>query len=133
MSRGCPQEGVLSPLLWCLVVNELLAMLNDGGVYSLGYANDIFLLVVGKFANTVSGHVQWAFHTVEELCERLGLSVNPNKTGLVAFTRRKLPSFFGPRLYGTTLHRSTSVKYLGVILDSRLNWRKHVDFSVKKA
>ena len=25
VSRGCPQGGVLSPLLWCLVVNELLA------------------------------------------------------------------------------------------------------------
>jgi len=33
VSRGCPQGGVLSPLLWCLVVNELLARLNDGGVY----------------------------------------------------------------------------------------------------
>ena len=29
VSRGCPQGGVLSPFLWCLVVNELLARLND--------------------------------------------------------------------------------------------------------
>jgi len=28
VSRGCPQVGVLSPLLWCPVVNELLASLN---------------------------------------------------------------------------------------------------------
>jgi len=32
VSRGCPQGGVLSPLLLCLVVNELLARLNEGGV-----------------------------------------------------------------------------------------------------
>jgi hypothetical protein len=30
VSTGCPQGGVLSPLLWCLVVNELLARLNEG-------------------------------------------------------------------------------------------------------
>jgi hypothetical protein len=41
VSRGRPQGGMLSPLLWCLVVNELLARLNDGGVYSQGYADDI--------------------------------------------------------------------------------------------
>ena len=31
VSRGCPQGGVLSPLLRCLVVNELLARVNEGG------------------------------------------------------------------------------------------------------
>ena len=32
VSRGCPQGGVLSPLLWCLVVDELLARLSGGGL-----------------------------------------------------------------------------------------------------
>jgi len=58
VSRGCPQGGVLSPLLWCLVVNELLARLSEGGVYTQGYADDICLLAVGKFPSTVSGLIQ---------------------------------------------------------------------------
>ena len=41
VSKGCPQGGVLSPLLWCLVVNELLARLNEESVYSQGYVDDI--------------------------------------------------------------------------------------------
>jgi hypothetical protein len=46
VSKGCPQGGVLSPLLWCLVVDELLARLCGGGVYAEGYADDICLLGV---------------------------------------------------------------------------------------
>ena len=41
VSRGCPQGGVLSPLLWCLVVDHLLVRLNEGSVYAQGYADDM--------------------------------------------------------------------------------------------
>ena len=92
-------------------MNELLARLNEGVVYEQGYADDIRLLAVGKFPNTISGLIQWALNTVELWCGGLGLSVNPDKTGLVAFTRkRKLTGLFEPRLFGRTLQRSTSVK-----------------------
>jgi len=94
VSKGCPQGVVLSPLVWCLVVNELSARLNERGVYSQGYVDDICLLEVGKFPNKVSGLIQCALHTIEARCDELGLLVDPDKTGLVAFTRRrKLPGF----------------------------------------
>jgi hypothetical protein len=58
------------------------------------------LFAVGKFSNTESGLMQWALSTVETWCNKVGLSVNPDKTGLVAFTRkRKLQGFFEPRLF----------------------------------
>jgi hypothetical protein len=40
ISRGCPQGGVLSPLLWCLVGNDLITRLGGSGVFILGYADD---------------------------------------------------------------------------------------------
>jgi hypothetical protein len=62
------------------------------------------------------------------------LTVNPDKTGLVVFTRkRKVPGFFQPYLFGRVVKRTISVKYLGVILDSRLTWKEHVDAKAKMA
>jgi hypothetical protein len=77
-SRGCPQGGVLSPLLWSLVVDDLLWGLNDDGYYTVGYADDIAILTQGKFLTTVSECLQTALYTVQRWYERRGLSINPN-------------------------------------------------------
>lgn len=133
-SRDCPQGGVLSPLLWCLVVDNLLARLSGNGVSIQGYTDDTDLLAMGKFPNTLSGLMKWALLTVETWCNKVELSVNPDNTGFVAFTRkRKLLGFFEPQFFGVKLSLSGSVKYLGAILDSRLTWREHVDVKMRKA
>lgn len=38
IKQGCPQEGVLSPLLWCITINILLTAIDDYGIYAQGYA-----------------------------------------------------------------------------------------------
>jgi len=68
---------VLSPLLWCLVVDDLLVRLSGNGVFIQGYAD---------FPNTASGLMQCAHLTVETWCNEVGLSVNLDKTGFVAYT-----------------------------------------------
>jgi hypothetical protein len=45
--------GILSPLLWSLVVDKLLGEINKG-YYAIGYADDIAILINGKFPQTVS-------------------------------------------------------------------------------
>jgi hypothetical protein len=70
MARGCPQGGVLSPLLWSLVVDELIWELNDSGYYTVGYADDIAILINGKFPQTVSEVLETALCTVQQWCER---------------------------------------------------------------
>jgi hypothetical protein len=78
-ARGCPQGGVLLPLLWSLVVDELLWELNDSDYYKVRYADDIAILINGKFPQTVSEVLQMALCTVQQWCERTYLSINPNK------------------------------------------------------
>jgi hypothetical protein len=71
MARGHHQGGVLLPLLWSLVVDELLHELNDNDYYTGRYADDIAILINRKFPQTVSEVLQTALGIVEQWYERI--------------------------------------------------------------
>ncbi|KAL0820148.1 hypothetical protein ABMA28_005307 [Loxostege sticticalis] len=125
-TRGCPQGGVLSPLLWSLVVDPIIVKLNKGPYYTVGYADDLVILARGRFPATVSDIMQKALSMLEEWCDENHLSVNPGKTTVIPFTRlRKLTGLSTLTLYGQQLAWSKEVKYLGLTLDKELSWSKH--------
>jgi hypothetical protein len=54
--------------------------------FTLGYADDIAILIHGKFRNTVSELLQEALSMVQCWCDRTQLSINPQKMVIVPFT-----------------------------------------------
>jgi Reverse transcriptase (RNA-dependent DNA polymerase). len=66
--RDCPQGGVLSPLLWNLTMDELLRDLNEAGYHSVGFADDIAIIIRGKFPSTVTEVLQNALKRLENWC-----------------------------------------------------------------
>jgi hypothetical protein len=44
VNRGCPLGGVMSPLLWNMVVDGLLRRLNNAHYQAQSYADDVILL-----------------------------------------------------------------------------------------
>ena len=128
MDRGCPQGGVLSLLLSCLVADRLLRTLNEKGFFTQGYADDLAILIRGPFLEPLLELTQGALEVVERWCHETGLSVNPLKTGLVIFTHKyKIGLVEGPVLGGVRLIPTDSVKFLGVILDKKLSWKEHLE------
>ena len=122
-TRGCPQGGVLSPILWSLVVNSLITELNKGPHVTVGYADDLVILTNGLFPSTTTELTQGALRAVERWCNDNDLSINPGKTTVVYFTRKgylfKVKTL---SLYNTQLKWSTEVQYLGMTLDKELSW-----------
>ena len=58
VESGCLQAGVLSRLLWSLVVDELLHLLADQGCQPIGYADDILVIVCGMHLDALMGVLQ---------------------------------------------------------------------------
>jgi hypothetical protein len=44
-----------------------------------------------------------------------------------------MQKFFAPKFFDTELILSNQVKYQGVILDNKLNWKFHIDKRIRKA
>ncbi|XP_058987393.1 uncharacterized protein LOC131806753 [Musca domestica] len=77
--------------------------------------------------------MQGALVTLSRWARHNGLGVNPAKTELVLFTKkRKYPLFTLPRLDGVTLNLSPEAKYLGTILDRQLSWKRNIEERAKR-
>jgi hypothetical protein len=87
-----------------------------------GFADDVVILISGKFLSTICDLMQRALLCVQNWCGEIELNVNADKTNLVLSTKRMhLEGFFAPRLFDIELILNNQLKYLGVILDSKLN------------
>jgi hypothetical protein len=125
--RGCPQGGVLSPLLWCLLVNDLLEDLQREGFHVNGYAADITIVAGGRFLTTLRDLMEHALKITYRWCMTKGLVVNPQKTNIMIFTKKYKRETAEPlRFEGQEIAFTNTVKYLGVLLDPKLNWRQHL-------
>jgi hypothetical protein len=119
--------------LWNLVVDRLLAVTNDLGFSTFGYADDIVIIVQGKFANTVRELMQSALKMKVEWAVEKGLNISPHKTAIVPFANRRTIEGLRPlKLLGKEFKISEDFKYLGVILDSRLTWNQHLQKIIRK-
>jgi hypothetical protein len=115
----CPQGGVFSSLVWNLVVDRLLVVTNDLGFCTFGYADDIAIIVQGKFAHIVGEIMQETLTFVVKWAVKEGPNISPHKTAIVPFTNRRKTEGLGPLiLHGKELEMLDEVNYLGVILDS---------------
>jgi hypothetical protein len=131
---GCPRGGVLSPLLWKLVVDRFLVATNDLGFSTFGYADDIVIIVQGKLAHTVTELMQGALNLMVKWAVKDGVNISPHKTAEVPFTNGRKTEDLGPlTLQGKELKMLGEVKYFGVILDSKLSWNQHLQKIIRKA
>ena len=133
--RGCPQGGILSPLLWNLVVDELLCHTRDNMPCDIqAFADDIVLLARGFDADTLREVTQKSLNTIETWCTENGLKLSTTKTHAIMFTWKRKWKLLKPlKVNNQTISLKTNTKFLGVIIDDKLNWNEHIKTQTNKA
>jgi hypothetical protein len=85
---GHPRRGDSRKAECFLFCCEAWSWMISFGGSTVGFADDIAILINGKFSHTVSEVLQTALHTVQQWCERKK-SINPNKMVIIPFTRKR--------------------------------------------
>ena len=74
---GCPQGSCLSPVAFCLYVNDLLILLNEiTGGKAIAYADDVVIYCsdYGVLLNVIK--------KLEEWCKENRMQINKSKSGI---------------------------------------------------
>ena len=136
LKLGSPQGGLKSVIAWALVFDELLENLEANGIDVTGYADDAFPFVRGTDLISMFAKAQLAIDIATAWATRHGLELAPNKTVVVLFTRKQPKSYIVPSnlsVYGKEIPLSTEATYLGLTLDSKLNWGPHIQKKIAQA
>lgn len=136
VQRGVPQGSVLGPLIWVMVYDKVLKVRKEKGCEVIGYADDTIITAV---ATTYEEAKVLACMQVERTIyeiRKLGLKVAVEKTVAIAFQGKKgrrLPTGDFIKINREKIKLGNTIKYLGVILDSKLDFREHLRYIHGKA
>lgn len=130
---GVPQGSVLGPTLWNVAYDDLLAMDVPPGAHLVGFADDLAVVGTARTGEQLQEIVNRTLRMVDEWMASHGLQLAHHKTEAVMLTRRR--AYNPPQLIigGHQIELSPHLRYLGVILDSKLSFGKHVETVASKA
>ena len=132
---GLAQGSPLSPILFAFYNADLVNHLVNSRSGASAYIDDYFRWRVGKTAEENLHKIQ-----VEDIpritawAERTGACFVPEKTELIHLTRRRRDRGKGSiTMDGQTVQASTTAKLLGVVFDTEMRWKEHVQQATRKA
>ena len=126
---GVPQGTVLGPLLFLLYINDLPECISSS--CSL-FADDCLLYRIVE-SDEDCRILQHDLSNVEKWADRWLMTFNTTKCEVLQITLNNNPIQASYYLYNHGLPCVAEAKYLGITLDSKLTFNKHIDVTCKKA
>lgn len=120
---GFPQRSLLGPELFLIYTADIP---KEPGTHLSIFADDTAVHASARNERFMLTLLQRAVDQIVEWMSRWRLRINESKCVAVRFTRKRNPPERRITVGQTQINWSNEVKYLGLIMDSKLTWKSHI-------
>ncbi|KAG7196581.1 hypothetical protein KM043_000113 [Ampulex compressa] len=113
--------------------NDLLRLKLLRAVTPVAFANNIALVIVSKYTEDLRNLFDVCFARYQEYLDYLGQDLTKHKTEDVLITGRKLAETITLRIGQHNITTQPSIRNLGVMIDTRLNYKQQAEHATSKA
>jgi ribonuclease HI len=135
LKDGTSQGGILSPIIFNLVINILLLIIQKAKILGIAFADDTMKGTSGRCLHTILIKLQRTLNDLTEALDETGMKFSPEKTTVIIFSKKNINTQNLPRLtmYNKPIEFQEQTKYLGVTFDSKLTFKPHITNKFKTA
>jgi hypothetical protein len=133
VTAGVPQGSVLGPTLWNIMYDGVLRLELPRGAVAVGFADDLGLLITARRPEELEHIGNESTRRIGRWFEENGLELAAHKTEAVLLTRKR--NVAEPDIFvgSTRVTYQRTIRYLGVYIDDKLNFRSHAEIVANKA
>ena len=127
---GVPQGSTLDSILFNIYINDIPKTKN---IYASLFVDDLYL---GSFSTEliqVVNRLNKKIHKIYKFYNKWKIKINASKTEAIIFSKRRPTVMKNIVVNNVNVCWSKSIKYLGVHLDAKLTFTKHVNFIAQKS
>lgn len=127
---GIPQGSVIGPKLFIIFINDLYEATKELNL--LLFADDTTVYKSGSDLGTLINCASTGMTSLKSWFDKNKLLLNWDKTKFMIFGNRKNNDNFNIIIEDVNIERVTEITFLGVMLDSKMSWKPHVEYIQNK-